>query len=85
MHGCIGICGGLPGDWETGEQYGATDASIFHLSGTRDEFYPPERVKDYAAQLQTRSPDVEQKAYDAGHELTVEMREEVHAWLATRS
>ncbi len=85
LRGCVGICGGLPGDWETGENYGATRASVFHLSGTRDEFYPPARVENYAAQLQMRSPDVEQKAYDAAHELTGEMRADIRAWLAART
>ncbi len=85
LRGCIGICGGLPGDWETSELYSATDASILHLAGTGDEFYPPARVSGYAAQLQTRSPDVEFKAYDAGHELTAGMCEDVRAWLAARA
>ena len=46
LRGVIGICGGLPGDWETSDVYKSTDAAVFHLSGTRDEFYPPERVAD---------------------------------------
>src|SRR6266699_6950515 len=54
LRGVIGICGGLPGDWETSVDYQPTEASIFHLSGKRDEFYPPARTKDYAAQLRKR-------------------------------
>ncbi|MCA1594330.1 MAG: dienelactone hydrolase family protein, partial [Acidobacteria bacterium] len=84
LRGCVGVCGGLPGDWETSERYGATDASVLHLHGTRDEFYPPARVGDYAERLRARSPDVEMKAYDAAHELTGEMREDVRAWLDAR-
>ena len=44
LRGVIGICGGMPGDWETSELYQTTAGSIFHLSGTRDEFYPPDRA-----------------------------------------
>jgi len=84
LRGCVGICGGLPGDWETNDAYGPTDASVFHLTGTRDEFYPPERVDNYAERLRSRSPDVESKAYDAGHELVEAMRADVRAWLAAR-
>ncbi|CAN5200511.1 phospholipase [soil metagenome] len=85
LRGYVGVCGGLPGDWETGELYQPTDAAILHLAGEGDEFYPPARVADYAARLQMRARDVEMKTYDAGHELTPAMREDVGAWLKARS
>jgi predicted esterase len=84
LRGVVGICGGLPGDWETGAAYGETRASVLHLSGTRDEFYTPARVADYAERLRTRAADVETRAYDAGHEFVPEMRPDVRAWLAAR-
>ena len=84
LRGVVGVCGGLPGDWETNSAYVETRASVLHLSGTRDEFYPPARVADYAARLRTRASDVEARAYDAGHEFVPEMRADVRAWLAAR-
>ena len=51
LRGVIGICGGIPGDWETSETYRAAPIDVLHLAGTRDEFYPPERVQDYERQL----------------------------------
>jgi predicted esterase len=85
LRGVVGICGGLPGDWETCDAYGETRASVLHLSCTRDEFYPPERVADYAERLRTRARDVETRAYDAAHEFVPEMRADVRAWLAARA
>lgn len=85
LRGVVGICGGLPGDWETGGVYRETEASVLHLSGTRDEFYTPERVADYAARLRTRARDVETRAYDVGHDFAPEMRADVRAWLAARA
>jgi len=84
LRGVVGICGGLPGDWETGERYGNTEAAVLHLAGARDEFYPPERVADYAARLAVRARDTEVRSYDAGHELTPAMRADVRAWLEAR-
>src|SRR3989475_8353457 len=57
MRGVIGICGGLPGDWEQSELYKQTDAAVFHLSGQRDEYYGPERVSTYREQLRQRASD----------------------------
>jgi phospholipase/carboxylesterase len=85
LRGVIGICGGLPGDWETSAVYGETRASVLHLSGTRDEFYTPERVADYAERLRLRCGDVEARAYDAAHEFVPAMRGDVRAWLAARA
>lgn len=84
LRGVIGICGGLPGDWETSKLYSPTEAAVLHLSGTQDEFYPPGRVADYAERLHLRARDVEVKSYDAGHELSAAMREDVRVWLQSK-
>lgn len=81
LRGVIGICGGLPGDWIDSSVYHDTNAAIIHLAGTRDEFYSPARVKDYATQLRMRASDVEFRSYDAGHEITQSMRDDLREWL----
>lgn len=81
LRGLIGICGGLPGDWDTNEAYKQTSASVFHLAGERDEFYTPARVTDYAKQLRQRARQVEFRSYGAGHEITQLMREDIRRWL----
>ena len=83
--GVIGICGGLPGDWDTNGGYKETDASVFHLAGEHDEYYGPERVANYAAQLRQRARDVEFRSYDAGHEISAEMRSGIREWLKNHS
>lgn len=81
LKGVVGICGGIPGDWNASEIYKPTNAAIFHLAGTRDEFYPPSRVSDYAKQLGTRAESVAFKTYDASHEIVPDMRRDVKQWL----
>jgi phospholipase/carboxylesterase len=85
LRGVIGICGGMPGDWETSELYQPTKGAVFHLTGERDEFYPPTRTGDYAAQLRQRAAEVEFKSYDAGHEIVQPMRDDMSAWLTKKS
>ena len=81
LRGVIGICGGLPGDWETSGLYRSAQVDVLHLAGTRDEFYPPERVQDYERQLQTRARSVVFKSYNGEHEIVPEMRSDVVQWL----
>jgi phospholipase/carboxylesterase len=85
LRGVIGICGGLPGDWETSEAYRSTPAAVFHLAGEQDEFYTPARVSDYTRQLKSRASDVEFKSYQAGHEIVPAMRDDLRLWLKTRA
>ena len=85
LRGMIGIAGGLPGDWETSELYQPTDAAVLHLRGERDEYYPPTRVESYEPQLRQRASDVEFRSYDAGHEISSEMRDDIRAWIQNRS
>ena len=82
LRGVVGICGGIPGDWETNTVYQPAQLDVFHLAGTRDEIYPPERIRDYERQLRTRARSVVFKSYDATHEIVPEMREDVVQWLA---
>ena len=74
LRGVIGICGGLPGDWETSEVYRMTGAAVFHLAGTNDEFYTPTRVANYEQRLRLRARNVSFKSYDAAHEMVAPMR-----------
>jgi phospholipase/carboxylesterase len=85
LRGVIGICGGMPGDWETSELYQSTESPIFHLAGTRDEFYPPERVADYAERLRFRARHVTFESYDAAHEIVPAMRQDIGKWLETQT
>ena len=81
LRGIVGICGGVPGDWDSSEVYQPTEAAVFHLAGMRDEFYPPARVSDFAERLGTRAQDVVFKIYDAAHEIVPDMRQDVKRWL----
>ena len=85
LRGVIGICGGLPGDWETNDRYQETSAAVIHLAGAHDEYYPPSRVENYEAQLRQRATDVTLRSYDAGHEITPAMRVDIREWLQAKT
>jgi phospholipase/carboxylesterase len=80
LRGVVGICGGIPGDWTTSQTYRNAEIDVLHLAGTRDEFYTPERVREYESQLKTRARSVTFKSYDAAHEIVPEMRPDVVQW-----
>lgn len=82
--GVIGICGGIPGDWETSGLYRQATFDILHLAGKNDEFYPITRARDFENQLKKRASHVVFKSYDGPHRIVPEMRDDVVQWLTRR-
>jgi phospholipase/carboxylesterase len=66
VRGVVGICGGLPGDWDD-QHPGRIGASVLHIARSQDEFYPAERTEQYAPRLRLRCDDVEFRLLDGTH------------------
>ena len=79
--GVIGISGGIPSDLETSEKYQPTKADVFYLYNDDDEFYPLEKYKAFAGKLAAYLPNFQSKLYNAKHEITDAMREDIKIWL----
>jgi len=79
--GVIGVCGGIPGDLDTNENYKPFDARTFYLYGNDDEFYTQEKFASFDAKLTATLPNYESKHYVAKHEITQEMREDIARFL----
>ena len=84
LRGVIGACGGIPGDLETNEIYKHLAADVFYLYATDDEFYPLEKYEMFKEKLKKRLNLLTSKAYEAKHEITDEMREDIKTWLNGR-
>jgi len=78
--GVIGICGGLPGDWDTGV-YQKISAAVLHLARRQDEIYPPQVTEQYAVRLRRRASDVEVHLIEGGHQMPSEGRQIVEPWM----
>lgn len=66
VRGVIGICGGVPKNWETGD-YRPVRAALLHIARREDEFYPASDTAPYTERLRTRAGDVEFHLLDGGH------------------
>ncbi|HEY0427280.1 MAG TPA: hypothetical protein VGC76_05700 [Pyrinomonadaceae bacterium] len=84
LRGVIGVCGGIPSDLETNEIYRPLAADVFYLYANDDEFYPLEKYQAFKEKLKKRLNIFTSKGYDAKHEITDEMREDMKTWLKGR-
>ena len=80
VRGVIAICGGLPGDWDTGA-YQPVRAAVLHIARREDEYYKPEVTGQYSERLRRRAPDVEFHLIEGGHQMPSTGRRYVGPWL----
>jgi predicted esterase len=66
VRGVIGICGGIPKNWEEGP-YQRVTAALLHIARREDEFYKPEVTEQYQERLRLRANDVEFHMLEGGH------------------
>ncbi|CAN5439381.1 hypothetical protein BH10ACI2_BH10ACI2_08030 [soil metagenome] len=81
LKGIIGVCGGIPGDMETNPVYEPFPAKTFYLYGDDDEFYTQEQFAGFNEKLAATLPNYRSRHYEAKHEITQEMRDDIKDWL----
>jgi len=78
--GVIGICGGVPRDWEE-DKYHAVEAAVLHISRDEDEFYPVDVVSTFAGRLRHRASDVEFHLLPGPHRFPSKAHQIVRPWI----
>ena len=81
VRGVVGICGGLPKNWEEGP-YGKTCAALLHIARREDEFYKPDVTELYPQRLRLRADDVEFHLLEGGHRFPSKAGPLVERWIA---
>lgn len=82
LRGIIAACGGIPGDLDTNSDYQPFQAETFYLFGDDDEFYPKEKFLEFDRKLSSRLSNYNSKHYEAKHEITDEMRQDMRRFLS---
>ncbi len=80
VRGVIGICGGMPKNWEDGP-YRRVSAALLHIARTEDEFYPSTVTERYAERLRLRADDVEFHMMEGGHRFPSKAGPIVEQWM----
>ena len=79
VHGVIGICGGLPGDWD--QETARSNAAALHLCTREDQYYPTQVTETYAERLRRRIADVEVHTLEGGHRIPSSAGPLIQGWL----
>lgn len=81
VRGVVGLCGGVPGDWESlpGDP---VSAALLHVARSEDEFYPPSAVGQFESRLRARAADVEYHLLPGPHRFPSQAADLTNRWLA---
>ncbi len=79
IRGVLGVCGGVPNDWETG-LYLEVEAALLHIARTEDEIYPADLTRLYRDRLALRASDVEFLEFAGGHRFPSLAQPAVQDW-----
>jgi predicted esterase len=80
VRGVIGVCGGVPRDWED-SKYHPVSAALLHISRDQDPFYPAATANTFASRLRQRSSDVEFHMLPGPHRFPSQARNIVRPWV----
>ncbi len=78
--GVIGICGGIPGDWQDDKCRSGT-VRILYLTTAADPHYPPETAKRNADALAARAAGVTHRTFPGQHRLQPAMLPVIRDWI----
>lgn len=78
--GVIGICGGVPRNWEDGS-YQQVDAALLHIARDDDEYFPLDTVSRFEERLRRRASDVEFHLIPGKHRFPSTASHIVEPWL----
>jgi predicted esterase len=80
VRGVIGVCGGIPGDWDE-DKYRTTDTDVLIIAGETDEFYPLERTRTFQNAMARRARSVEYRSFQVGHAFPRESLPIIDEWI----
>ena len=79
--GVIGICGGVPKDWEESKYHDVT-SPILHISRSEDEFFAAEVARGFPARLRCHASDVEFHMLPGGHRFPSKAAPLIRGWMS---
>jgi predicted esterase len=86
VRGIIGVCGGIPGDWNDDDRnkYHPSRTHALIIAGQQDEFYDIERVKTFKDALARRAKTVDFYSFPVGHSFPSDAVPLINGWLLTK-
>src|SRR5690348_2383145 len=81
VRGCIGVCGGIPGDWHENPEYQTARTSVLHIAATDDNWYSREKNLDIRRKLAGRAGSFDLRFYKSPHRFPRSAIPHIRKWI----
>jgi predicted esterase len=81
VRGCIGVCGGVPGDWHENLHYRKARTDVLHIAATDDVWYTREKNLEFRRQLAERSGSLDFRFYKSPHRFPRAAIPHIRKWI----
>jgi predicted esterase len=81
VRGAIGVCGGVPGDWDENPHYKSARTHILHIAATKDEWYSREKNLQFRRQLGQRAASLDFRFYNSPHKFPRTSIPHIRRWI----
>jgi predicted esterase len=81
IRGAIGVCGGIPGDWDENPRYHPARTHVLHIAATNDEWFPRERNLQFRRKLAQRAASLDFRFYRSPHRFPRNAIPHIRRWI----
>ena len=84
IHGAIGVCGGVPGDWHENPRYRPARTHVLHIAATDDEWFTREKNLDNKQKIEERAASLDFRFYNSQHRFPRRSIPHIRRWIEAR-
>ena len=81
IRGAIGVCGGLPSDWDENPAYRAAHTHVLHIAATQDPWYTREKNLEFKRKLGDRASSLDFRFYNSSHKFPRASIPHIRNWI----
>jgi|SRR5579859_466623 len=81
VRGAIGVCGGVPGDWNENPRYRPASTHILHIAATDDPWFSREKNLESRRRLAQRAASLDFRFYNSPHRFPRASIPHIRRWI----
>lgn len=81
IRGAIGVCGGVPTDWNQNPHYRPSRTHVLHIAAMKDEWYSREKNLDFRRKLAQRAASLDFRFYRSPHKFPRAAIPHIRKWI----
>jgi predicted esterase len=81
VRGAVGVCGGVPGDWNENPRYRPASTHVLHIAATDDFWYSREKNLEFRRKLAPRAGSLDFRFYKSTHRFPPAAIPHIRKWI----